>query len=1301
MRIRVNRVTLFLLFLVLLLSPLAASARENLIENPGIDEKDADWSKGMWYTDGSSLLEFARDASGEGYCLYVCNLSENDARFEQVVEVEPATVYRISCRAKAEGCNPGAPGAGLSLKDSFVSSDTLHDTKGLWEPLELYGVTGSSQTELTLMARLGGYGALNTGSAWFDAFEMVSLSDVPEGVFIHDFSPLTSAEPEGGDGEEGKGIASGFLEKWSAVLVGGLYVLVCLAFFALSLRGKLPYVPKEQSEGCRRAFWLAAAAALCVRALVALLIRGYEVDMNCFTAWALRMAEEGPGGFYSESLFCDYPPGYLYLLWAAGSLIKVLRLSAESPFTWLILKFFPMLADIFCAWLVYRVARDTLGNWIAALMGALFALNPVAVIDSAAWGQVDAVLAALLLLSVLLAVRNRYLPAVLVYVLAVLVKPQALLLGPVGLTMMAVEVVAGKNKVKDALRMFLAGLAGIALLLLLSFPYISSLPGGLLPEGPAPLRPLLWLLGQYGGTLDNYSYITVNACNLYEMLGMGWVRLDDLPRVSVFSWVLFGLSYAYSLFLYVRARDRVKAFLCAAVLLALVFAFGPKMHERYLFPVLGLLALAYAFDRDIRLFFAFVLLSFTQLINIALVLQYGHLMESGRENLIFLMSVLNVAAAAFLAWTGWEMCVTGHVVGITRIYKPASAENGPKTKAEKAVHAGLTRARDARLNLKRRDWALMLGLTAIYAVVAFFNLGATVAPQTGWKASATGEQITFDLSQSRDFTMTWYGGICSSTFLVEMSEDGQVWSEAHYARFGQGEMFAWHWYRPSEKDGEGGYCPVSDGYRHRARCIRLTAERAGLSLLEVGFLDDGGQVLPIAQVYSSGGNELQKGDPKALVDEQETVPPRPTCLNGMYFDEIYHGRTAYEMLTGSESIYENTHPPLGKVLIMLGLKLFGMTPFGWRFMPALFGVLMVPLMYLLGKQLFKRSSLAFLGAFLLAVDCMHFTQSRLATVDVFAVFFIMLMYLFMFRYAMMSFYHTKLSRTLVPLGLCGVSMGLAVACKWIGIYGGIGLAVIFFHTLLRRFLEYRYARGLLSEQESEPVKAARRAVRLFPLSALVTLLFCLVFFVVVPALLYYGSYYWPLGPAGRFNPSAVWAEQGHMLSYHASISWNTHYFESPWYEWPLIIKPMWYYTGSAYLPGDQVSSISCMGNPVVWWGGLVALLWVFARLFTAGRGDRRYQCIAVAFLSGFLPWVLVPRPTYIYHYFTSVPFIILATLALFEWIRSRSLLACRVTRALYYFGALLLFIGFYPLLSGLPISRDYAQYLRWFNWLNF
>ncbi len=80
---------------------------------------------------------------------------------------------------------------------------------------------------------------------------------------------------------------------------------------------------------------------------------------------------------------------------------------------------------------------------------------------------------------------------------------------------------------------------------------------------------------------------------------------------------------------------------------------------------------------------------------------------------------------------------------------------------------------------------------------------------------------------------------------------------------------------------------------------------------------------------------------------------------------------------------------------MVGINLFGMTPFGWRFMGALFGILMIPAMYMLARQLLRRSSPAFLAAFLMAVDAMHFTQTRIATIDVFAVFFIMVAYLFM------------------------------------------------------------------------------------------------------------------------------------------------------------------------------------------------------------------------------------------------------------------------------------------------------------------
>lgn len=80
---------------------------------------------------------------------------------------------------------------------------------------------------------------------------------------------------------------------------------------------------------------------------------------------------------------------------------------------------------------------------------------------------------------------------------------------------------------------------------------------------------------------------------------------------------------------------------------------------------------------------------------------------------------------------------------------------------------------------------------------------------------------------------------------------------------------------------------------------------------------------------------------------------------------------------------------------------------------------------------------------------MHFTQTRIATIDSYAVFWIMLMYFFMFRYCQMS-WRTKrdFRRSLVTL-VCGVTMGVAWATKWIGFYASAGLAVLFFWTLWR------------------------------------------------------------------------------------------------------------------------------------------------------------------------------------------------------------------------------------------------------------
>ena len=602
---------------------------------------------------------------------------------------------------------------------------------------------------------------------------------------------------------------------------------------------------------------------------------------------------------------------------------------------------------------------------------------------------------------------------------------------------------------------------------------------------------------------------------------------------------------------------------------------------------------------------------------------------------------------------------------------------------------------DSRLHMSARDWAIMFSVTILYACLTFYNLGSMTAPQTAWTSSNAEETILFDLGEVRDFHIMYYGGICNSSFTLSFSEDGEAYSNDELAVYDQGEIFRWIQFTPQQRDADDRFVATDVTYPQRtARYVCLRAERPGLVLHEIAFiLDDGTTAIPVSSSIIYGGTD-RSVSPEVLYDEQDTVPDRPSYYNSTYFDEIYHARTAYEFLHNLNP-YETTHPPLGKVLMMWGIQIFGMTPFGWRFMGALFGVMMLPVMYLLGKQLFKKTGWAALVMGLMALDSMHFTQTRIATIDTFGVFFIMLMYLFMFRYCQMNFYYDKLGKTLTPLALSGIAMGLGVASKWIGVYAGLGLAVLFFMTMIRRYQEHAHA--IATGDMSEP---GQRAQTKFWPYFIKTCLFCIVFFIIVPCVIYYFSYYWYCRPRGGLTISRVLASQELMFNYHKNLTGDTHFFRSPWYEWPLIIKPMWYYSGSGYLSADMVSSISCMGNPAVWWVGLAALIYVIVRLIVRREGLSELL-IVLGFLAQYLPWVLVPRSTFIYHYFASVPFIILATAVLMRDIERRWPRAGRMAICALVVSAALLFAAFYPLESGMPAPRSYVRWLRWFNWYNY
>ena len=1271
----------------------------NLLENGDFsavtDGMPDHWNTGMWVTNaGASYLEAATAADGTTAAL-VENVAANDARFEQTVSVRGNATYRLTARVMAEGCDPEELGANVSFLGVYGTSEDVHDTDGAWQTLTLYAHTGKGQKEATVCVRLGGYGSEATGRALFTDVCLEQVEEAPVGAFVLDLStPEPQKEPAQTDGGKGA-VIPGLLAAAAAYLIAA-FVVACTLLAGGRMDG-------------RRGFAALAGlllAALLLRVALSACVAGYGVDMGCFGAWASRMAAVGPANFYEEGYFCDYPPAYMLVLGALGGFANLFGLSFGTMGGEMLLKTVPIFCDILLALAVFLATDRVVGRRPALGMAALMALNPAYIITGACWGQIDSVLAVLLVALLLLARRGKWQAAIPVFALAVLAKPQAGLLVPLGLAALARDLVKDKASRKPIALGLLGGVL-VTAVIVLPFSANQSSP--------------LWIVDKYVETLSSYAYATLSTGNLMFLLGGNWTPNDQAVLGPItygqLGMALMVLSFAFGIVVYLRGTGRKRLLLASAATMQLVFVLGSKMHERYILPALALLLLAFVETGDVRLLASAVLASAAAAVNIGAVLAFEHLIAPNLW-LGYVIGALQLLAAGLTVWAAVCLSLGRAPMRLpARRARPVSDAHGEAagggeglpSAAEMRMREELLHAKDYRLHLTKKDALIMLVLTLVYGVVGFWGLGATKAPQDGYTSTAAGETVVIDLgARYEDFHIYYYGGVSSTAFSVATSDDGVTYTEETGAYFDIGECYKWLAMRQPVYDADGSVSSVTGGMlSFSGRYIRLTFDGAASSLWEVAAVDGSGEVIPPVGASSAGGVEGRMSDPNSLIDEQDTVPDKPSYYNSMYFDEIYHARTGYEHAHGQYT-YETTHPPLGKVFMSWCIRLMGMTPFAWRFAGALCGVLMVPAIYLLAKTLLGSTLWAGLCALLLSADCMHFTQTRIATIDSFPVLFMMLMFLFMARWMKMSYYHQRLRDTFVPLALSGAFMGLAIASKWIGCYGAVGLAVLFFS----RFIGL-WRQGLYAERHRDEDPAFVRAADTFRDKGIKTILACFVFFVFVPVVIYvlsyipylraYGEIKWNLTTFAR-----IWDAQVLMFDYHKNLV-AEHYFASPWYEWPLIVKPMWYYNAD-FKGAGMASSILSFGNPAVWWTGLAGILFVLgysvyrnalpALRVLPGRedeDDRAMPVIAVGFLSAYLPWVLVSRLTFIYHYFASVPWIIIATALGLKYLARHHRRLAYALAAVLSIAAIALFIGFYPLASGVEVPRAWCDAMNWFK----
>lgn len=955
--------------------------------------------------------------------------------------------------------------------------------------------------------------------------------------------------------------------------------------------------------------WIGIGALL--RVLLAVLCKGHGTDISCFTAWADRMAQTGSHAFYSDTVFTDYPPGYMYVLWIIGKIHQLFSLPWGSAVGLLLIKLPAIICDTLTAVFVWKLARKR-SEKLALYAALFFMFNPAVFINSAVWGQVDSIFTLCVVLTCYLVSEKRLPLSYFIFALGILIKPQTLVFTPV--ILFGVWNAVWQNK-RFQYREFLRQ-AGFALLA------IFSLLIGMLPFG------MLKVLTQYVETMTSYPYASINAYNLWALIGKNWMPQDgtllgiSYSKLGTLAILLTVLLAAY---ICLRAREAKERYIISgAVIIGGMFLFSVRMHERYLYPILALLLLAYVYTKKKEWLISYLLFSAGHFINVFHVLYYPA-SEAGKLDAIASLD------AIFL--------IVAYVYFIRQVF--LSFGLGGKALEEKEEIVILSLPEEEREKMKKKDYLIILAISLVYACIAFYNLGQTKACESAYRFTEESPSVVLDMGSSVYVSKINYflGNRERRDFQLEVSED----AEGPYRLVSEWEM-------------DSVFCWGSVDINDKGQYYRITSTNPLAMVGELVFYDfDGNTVTPLESI------------PKAveLYDEQNIYDGRSSFQNSTYFDEIYHARTAYEFLNGEYS-YENTHPPLGKIFIALGVKLFGMDPFGWRFMGTLFGVLMIPIFYLFAFKILKNSFLSTITTLLFTFDFMHFVQTRIATIDVFVTLFIMLMYLFMFLYLKEDKYRW--------LALCGISMGFGVACKWTGAYAGVGLAIIFFCHL---FLKYRAA-----EDKKQCLG-----------NILKTCLFCVVFFIMVPALIYILSYLPFRDGSDRGLIARMLHNQVSMYEYHAHIE-ATHPYSSWWYQWPTMYRPIWYYSG--IISKTVKEGISAFGNPLVWWTGIVAFF--YCAYLALRKRMRTAGFLCVAYLAQYLPWFFVTRITFIYHYFPSVPFIALMIGYSMKQFYHTNPVVWRKVLTTYAVCTIFLFAAFYPVLSGMPVSVSYVTtFLRWFD----
>src|SRR6266542_1839068 len=339
----------------------------------------------------------------------------------------------------------------------------------------------------------------------------------------------------------------------------------------------------------------------------------------------------------------------------------------------------------------------------------------------------------------------------------------------------------------------------------------------------------------------------------------------------------------------------------------------------------------------------------------------------------------------------------------------------------------------------------------------------------------------------------------------------------------------------------------------------------------------------------------------------------------------------------------------------------GRHAFAWRLPGVIAGALLAFFLVLLARRLFASRLVPALVGIVVILDGSMFAQARIGMNDSYVAAFIVAGWYFIVAA------HRPRRWAWADILLAGAFLGLGAASKWAAFYTLAGVLVA---AIAVTVLAYRRGEPGGGGPLDLLAGYGRNAALLF------------VAFAVVPVGVYLASYASSFGgPMTPYTWDLVDLTK-QMYWYHSGLT-APHAAASPWWSWPILLKPVyWYYAPSE---GSSTALIYDAGNVVLFWGALVATVWcavTAVRTRSIGLGF-----VVFALLVQYVAWIPISRVLFFYHFFTALPFYLLA---LSVWLGQLWDGGRKGLVVAYVSAAAAAFVFFYPFVSGEPVRADQA-----------